>query len=68
MEEFSDQIEITHENIAHSYVEYCEQIKKVNESKIDYIERMQQPLNSDKPKEEFRKIIRAQATKFGESK
>ena len=38
---------------------------KVNESKLDnYIERMQHPLNSDKPKEEFKKIIIAQAIRF----
>ena len=54
LEEMSDQtIEITHENIAYYYLEYCEQNKtKVTESKIDNdIERMQQPLFSDTLKE-----------------
>ena len=49
----SDQtIEITPFNVAYYYVYYCKQNKiKVNESKIDnYIDRMQQPLISDKPK------------------
>ena len=57
-EEVSDQtIEITHENTAYYYVEYCKQDKiKVNESKIDNsIERMQQPLISDKLKAALRK-------------
>ena len=47
----SDQtIEITPFNVAYYYVYYCKQNKiKVNESKIDnYIDRMQQPLISDK--------------------
>ena len=51
------------------YVEYRQQNKiKVNESKIDnYIEPMQQPLISDKLKEEFRNIILAQATRLSKS-
>ena len=56
----SDQtIEITHENIAYYYVEYCKQKNiKVNESKIDnYVERMQQLLISDKLKEEFKNNV-----------
>ena len=70
LEEMSDQtIEITPENIAFYYVEYCKQNKiKVNESKIDnYIERMQKPLISDKPKEEFKNIILSQAIRFSKS-
>ena len=67
MEEFSDQtIEITHETIACYYVEYFKQNKiKVNEPKTDnYIERMQQPLISDKLKEEFKKILLLLAIMF----
>ena len=42
---------------------------KVNESKRDnLIERMQQPLISDKLKAEFKNIILAQATRFSKSK
>ena len=66
----SDQtIEITPENIAFYYVEYCKQNKiKVNESKIDnYVERMQKPLISDKLKEEFKNIILAQAIRFSKT-
>ena len=41
---------------------------KVTESKIDNcIERMQQPLISDKTKEEFKTIILAQAYRFDKS-
>ena len=53
----SDQtIEMTPFNKAYCYVYYCKQNKiKVNESKIDnYIDRMQQPLISDKLKEDFK--------------
>ena len=67
----SDQtIETTHENFAYYHVEYCKQNKtKVNESKIDnYIERMQQPLVSDKLDEELKKIIQAQAIRFSQIK
>ena len=67
MEELSDQtIEITHETIAYYYVEYFKQNKiKVNEPKTDnYIERMQQPLTSDKLKEEFKKILLLLAIMF----
>ena len=70
LEEMSDQtIEITPENIAYYYVEYCKQNKiKVNESKIDnYIERMQKPLISDKLKEEFKNIILSQAIRFSKT-
>ena len=52
----SDQtIEITPFNVAFYYVYYFKQNEiKVNESKIDnYIDRMQQPLISDKRKEDF---------------
>ena len=69
MEELSDQtIEITHETIAYYYVEYFKQNKiKVNEPKTDnYIERMQQPLTSDKLKEEFKKILLLLAIMFSE--
>ena len=55
LEEMSDQtIEITPYNVAFYYVEYCKQNKiKVNEFKQDnYIEKMQQPLNSDSVKED----------------
>ena len=39
----------------------------MNESKIDnYIERMQQPLVSDKLDEELKKIIQAQAMRFSQ--
>ena len=60
LEEMCDQtIEITPYNIAYYYVYYCKQNKiRVNESKIDYyIERMQQPIISEKLKEEFKKLI-----------
>ena len=70
MEEISDQtIEITHEKIAFCYVEYCKLNEiEVNESKIDdYKERIQQPLLSDKLKEEFKGIILAKATRFSKS-
>ena len=41
---------------------------KVNESKIDnYIDRMQQPLNSDKLKEDFKNIIMEQAISYGKA-
>ena len=40
----------------------------MNESKIDnYVERMQQPLISDQPKEELKKIIIDQAIRFSKS-
>ena len=66
----SDQtIEITLFNVAYYYVYYCKQNKiKVNESKIDnYIDRMQQPLIPDKPKEDFKNIIMEQAISFGKA-
>ena len=69
LEEMSDQkIEITPFNVAYSYVYYCKQNKiKVNESKIDnYIDRMQQPLISDKLKD-FKNIIMEQAISYGKS-
>ena len=41
---------------------------KVNESKIDnYVERMQQPLISDKLKEEFEKTLIDEAIRFSKS-
>ena len=66
----SDQtIEITPFIVAYYYVYYCKQNKiKVNESKIDnYIDRMQQPLISDKPKEDFKNIIMEQAISYGKA-
>ena len=66
----SDQtIEITPFNVAYYYVYYCKQNKiKVNESKIDnYIDRMQQPLIPDKPKEDFKNNIMEQAISFGKA-
>ena len=66
----SDQtIEITPFNVAHYYVYYCKQNKiKVNEYKIDnYIDRMQQPLISDKHKEDFKNIIMEQAISYGKA-
>ena len=63
----SDQtIEITPCNVAFCYVYYCKQNKiEVNESKIDnYAESMQQPLFSDKVKEDFKKIIYDHAKSF----
>ena len=65
-EEMSDQIkQITSENVA-----YCKQNNiKVNETEIDnYVERMQQPLISDKLKDEFKNIIFSQAINFTENK
>ena len=70
LEEMSDQtIEITPFNVAYYYVYYCKRNKiKVNESKIDnYIDRMQQPLISDKLKEDFKNIIMEQAINYGKS-
>ena len=66
----SDQtIEITPFNVAFYYVHYCKQNKiKVNESKIDnYIDRMQQPLISDKLIEDFKNIIMEQAISYGKA-
>ena len=66
----SDQtIEITPFNVAFYYVYYCKQNKiKVNESKINnYIDRMQQPLISDKLKEDFKNIIMEQAIRYSKS-
>ena len=66
----SDQtIEITPQNVAYYYVYYCKQTKiRVNESKIDnYIERMQQPLISDKTKEDFKKLIWEHAVRYTKS-
>ena len=65
----SDQtIEITPFNVAYYYVYYCKQNKiKVNESKIDnYIDRMQQPLISDKLKD-FKNKILEQAISYGKA-
>ena len=70
LEDMSDQtIEITPFNVAYYYVYYCKQNKiKVNESKIDnYIDRMQQPLISDKLKEGFKNIIMEQAISYGKT-
>ena len=70
LEDMSDQtIEITPFNVAYYYVYFCKQNKiKVNESKIDnYIDRMQQPLISDKLKEDFKNIIMEQAINYGKS-
>ena len=70
LEEMSDQtIEITPFNVAFYYVYYCKQNKiKVNESKIDnYIDRMQQPLISDKLKEDFKNIMMEQAKRYSRS-
>ena len=56
----SDQnIEITRQNRAYYYVEYCQQNNiRINESKIgNHIERMQQPLMAEKLEEEFKNII-----------
>ena len=67
LEEMSDQtIEITPLNVAYYYVFYCKQNKiRVNESKINnYIERMQQPLISDKTKEDFKKLIWEHAVRY----
>ena len=69
LEDMSDQtIEITPFNVAYYYVYYCKQNKiKVNESKIDnYIDRMQQPLLSDKLKD-FKNIIMEQVISYGKS-
>ena len=69
LEDMSDQtIEITPFNVAYYYVYYCKQNKiKVNESKIDnYIDRMQQPLISDKL-EDFKNIIMEQAISYGKA-
>ena len=56
--------EINHENFALFSVEYGKQ-NKINEFKIDnYIDRMQQPLISDKLKEEIKKYILAQPIRF----
>ena len=66
----SDQtIEITPFNVAFYYVFFCKQNKiKVNESKIDnYIDRMQQPLSSNKLKEDFKNIIMEQAISYGKA-
>ena len=66
----SDQtIEITPFNVAYYYVYYGKQNKiNVNESKIDnYIDRMQQPLISDKLKEDFKNIGMEQAISYGKS-
>ena len=66
----SDQtIEITSFNVAYYYVYYCKQNTiRVNESKIDnYIDRMQQPLISDKLKEDFKNIIMEQAITYGKA-
>ena len=66
----SDQtIETTPYNVAYYYVEYCKQNTiKVNESKIDNcLERMKQPLNSDKLEDELKKIIIDQAIRFSKS-
>ena len=62
-------IEITPFDVAYYYVYYCKQNKnKVNESKIDnYIDRMQQPLISDKLKEDFKNIIMEQAISYGKA-
>ena len=68
LEEMSDQtIEITTFNVAYYYVYYCKQNKiKVKESKIDnYIDRIQQPIISDKLKEDFKSIIMEQAISYG---
>ena len=70
LEEMYDQtIEITPYNVAYYYVYYCKQNKiRVNESKINnYIERMQQPLISDKTKEDFKKLIWEQAIRYTNS-
>ena len=70
LEEMSDQtIEITPFNVVFYYVYYCKQNKiKVNESKIDdYIDRMQQPIISDKLKEDFKEIIMEQAISYGKA-
>ena len=63
-------IELTPYNIAFYYVCYCKQNKiKVNESKIDnYVERMQQPLNSDSVKEDFQNFIYDHAINFTKNK
>ena len=68
LEEMSDQtIEITPYNVAFYYVYYCKQNKiKMNECKIDnYIQRMKQPLISDKMKAEFENLIFTQAVRYG---
>ena len=70
LEDMSDQtIEITPFNVAYYYVYYCKQNKiKVIESKIDnYVERMQQPIISDKLKEDFKNIIMEQAISYGKA-
>ena len=70
LEDMSDQtIEITPFIVAYYYVYYCKQHKiKVNESKIDnYIDRMQQPLISDKLEEDFKNIIMEQAVSYGKA-
>ena len=70
LEEMSDQTtEITPFNVAYYYVYYYKQNKiKVNESKIDnYIDRMQQPLISNKLKEDFKNIIMEQAISYGKA-
>ena len=70
LEEMSDQtIEITPLIVAFYYVYYCKQNKiRVNESKINNnIERMQQPLISDKTKEDFKKLIWEQALRYTNS-
>ena len=66
----SDQtIEITPLNVAFYYVYYCKQNKrKVNESEIDnYIDRMQEPLISDKFKEDLKHTIMEQAIRYSKS-
>ena len=70
LEEMSDQtIEITPFNVAYYFVYYCKQNKiKVNETKLDnYIDRMQQPLISDKPKDDFRNIKMEQAIRYSKA-
>ena len=54
--------------MAYKYVYYCKQnIIKVNESKLDnYIERMQQPLISEKRKENLKNLIIFYAVRYGE--
>ena len=70
LEEMSDQtIEITPFNVAYYHVYYCKQNTiKVNESKIDnYIDRMQQPIISDKIKEDFKNTIMEQAIRYSKA-
>ena len=67
----SDQTkELTPENVAYFFVEYCEQNTiKVNESKFgSYVECIEQPLILDKIKEELKNIIFAQAVNFTKNK